>query len=110
MKFIVKNSSFRAKNTAALIALTSPLFANAYCPIPSMTQNTYLNQQLQQQYQTCLSNEQFQQRQLEMQQEQLAIQRQQLQIQQQQQQNQFNKTPGQYIGNSPSEINWGLIK
>jgi hypothetical protein len=92
-----------------LMLAVAPLMADAFCPIPSLTQNTYVNQQLQQQYQQCLNNEQYQQQQIQIQQEQLNIQRQQLQIQQQQQQ-QNNRVPNQYIGGSNGGLNFDLLR
>ena len=60
--------------------------SQANCNIPALTGNSYQNQILQQQYQTCLQNEQNQR-------EQLNIQRQQLQQQQQQQHIQYQQNP-----------------
>ena len=91
------------KFTISLV-VAIPLFANAQCQIPSWNQNSYLNQQLQQQYQDCLRNQQFQQQQLQIQQEQLNIQRQQLQIQQQQN----NRTNN--LGGNNGGINWDLLR
>jgi len=87
------------------IVAALPFFANAYCSIPSMTQNTFLNQQLQQQYQECLRNQQFQQQQIQIQQEQLNIQRQQLQIQQQQ-----NNRMNNNMGGNSGGLNFDLLR
>lgn len=89
----------------ASVIASIPFLVNAQCQVPSLTQNTFLNQQLQQQFQECLRNQQFQQQQLQIQQEQLNIQRQQLQIQQQQN-NQMNNN----MGGSNTGPNFNLLR